>query len=202
MKVKYRIFIGLIMLGLSFAKLNAQNGYYGDSNYPGKVAGILWAEDQKKKEEAEKKNKDEGYQNFKDMVKEEFAVLNELQKKYNTTVDNMEQTEKIEQYKEMIENQQNKINIMIKNYCKQQKENEKTTEEEQPDTVGDPVLILSKKYYLKDEDTFFKYGKNEFSFTRTFVSSDISNGALGKSWSCNIDTRIIQIGRASCRERV
>lgn len=192
MKVKYRIFIGLIMLGLSFAKLNAQNGYYGDSNYPGKVAGILWAEDQKKKEEAEKKNKDEGYQNFKDMVKEEFAVLNELQKKYNTTVDNMEQTEKIEQYKEMIENQQNKINIMIKNYCKQQKENEKTTEEEQPDTVGDPVLILSKKYYLKDEDTFFKYGKNEFSFTRTFVSSDISNGALGKSWSCNIDTRIIR----------
>ena len=104
----------------------------------------------------------------------------------------MEQTEKIEQYKEMIENQQNKINIMIKNYCKQQKENEKTTEEEQPDTVGDPVLILSKKYYLKDEDTFFKYGKNEFSFTRTFVSSDISNGALGKSWSCNIDTRIIR----------
>ena len=190
MKKKNRIILLLVILNIWIFNMNAQNGsygsngYYGDSNYPGKAAGIEWENAQKKKATNEEEQIKKNYQ---DQINRENNTLEKLQKEQETAKKNKDSAEVIAFYEQKIESQKYKINKIVESYAARFNLNK-----EQPTVVGDPVLILSKKYYVNDEDTFFYYGKNKFSFQRYFTSSVVANGALGKSWSSSIDTRIIR----------
>ena len=60
-----------------------------------------------------------------------------------------------------------------------------------PKVIGDPVYLSTGSFYYSDEDTFFKYGINTFSVTRTYVSGLEIYGMFGAGWISSLDACLV-----------
>ncbi len=58
-------------------------------------------------------------------------------------------------------------------------------------TAGDPVVKTTGQFVFSTNDFSVKYGVNNFSFSRIFLSSSHFDGAFGSNWFCPLDSRIV-----------